>query len=79
MKTVDDINLTTWFMDRELGFVPDHFIKSSVPLTEDAKAWVLEKLIGRFALINNETFFSFSPSIYFEDSKEALFYELTWG
>lgn len=78
MKTVDDINLHTWFMDRELDFVPSHFVVSKTPLTEDSKLWILEKLIGRFSIVGTEGFFgSLSPA--FEDPKEAVFYELTWG
>jgi hypothetical protein len=78
MKTIEDINLHTWFMDRELDFVPSHFVVSKTALTVDAKIWILEKLTGRFSITANEGFFgSLSPA--FEDPKEALFYELTWG
>ena len=78
MKTIEDINLHTWFMDRELDFVPPHFVVSKTPLTEDSKLWILEKLIGRFSIVGTEGFFgSLSPA--FEDPKEAVFYELTWG
>lgn len=78
MKTIDDINLHTWFMNRELDFVPSHFVKSKTSLTDESRMWILEKLTGRFAIIGNEGFFgSLAPA--FEDSKEALFYELTWG
>lgn len=79
MKTVDDINLSTWFMNRELDFVPAHFVKSSTSLSDEAKSWVLEKLVGRFAISNADTFFNGLPTISFEDPKEAVFYELTWG
>lgn len=79
MKTIDDINLHTWFMERELDFIPSHFVTSSTPLTDDAKRWILEKLTGRFSVTSssNGFFGSYTPS--FEDPKEALFYELTWG
>lgn len=79
MKTIEDINLHTWFMDRELDFVPSHFVTSNTKLTDDSKIWILEKLTGRFAITSsNEGFFG-STTPAFEDPKEALFYELTWG
>lgn len=79
MKTVDDINLSTWFIDRELDFTPSHFVSSKVPLTDEAKVWILEKLTGRFSISGLSTGFFGSPFPHFEDPKEALFYELTWG
>lgn len=78
MKTIDDINLHTWFIDRELDFVPPHFVTSKTPLTDESKLWILEKLTGRFAVLGSADFFSkLFPA--FEDPKEALFYELTFG
>jgi hypothetical protein len=79
MKTIDDINLHTWFMERELEFKPAHFIESSVPVTEESKVWILEKLTGRFTLGPGAVTFYNGMFPSFEDSKEALFYELTWG
>ena len=78
MKTIDDINLYTWFMDRELDFVPPHFVKTNTKLTDESKIWVLENLTGRFAIIGQLGFFG-SVALAFEDPKEALFYELKWG
>lgn len=82
MKTIDDINLHTWFMDRELEFVPDHFVISKTPVTSDSKIWILEKLTGRFAMGDNKSVstYTFSGSYpAFEDPKELVFYELTWS
>lgn len=79
MKTLDDINLHTWFIDRELDFTPSHFVTSSTPLRDDAKSWILEKLTGRFSVVSSASGFFGSQSPAFEDPKEALFYELTWG
>jgi hypothetical protein len=78
MKTIDDINLHTWFVDRELDFTPLHFVKSGTKLTEESKVWILEKLTGRFSTSGNEGLFG-SQSPAFEDPKEAVFYELKWG
>ena len=78
MKTIDDINLYTWFIDRELDFVPSHFVKSNTRLTDESKMWILEKLSGRFTILGHDGFYgSLVPA--FEDPKEALFYELKWG
>jgi len=81
VKTIDNINLETWFTERELSVNPNHFIKTSTPMTPESKAWILEKLHGRFSkyYLNNQNLdgFGFCPT--FEDPKEALFYELTFG
>jgi hypothetical protein len=65
-------------MNRELGFAPDHFVVSKTPITDESKIWIQEKLSGRYALAPVENaFLEYAPS--FEDPKEAVFYELTWG
>ena len=75
-KTIENINLETWFTERELSVNPKHFTKTSTPLTPEAKAWILEMLHGRFSKYNR----SISESCpTFEDPKEAVFYELKWG
>jgi len=77
MKTIEDINLDTWFTERELDINPPHFTKANTPLTKESKVWILEKLHGRFSLAINANGMVGCPS--FEDPKEAVFYELTWG
>ena len=79
MKTIEDINLHTWFIDRELDIVPDHFVKTNTPVTHESKLWILEKLQGRFAFSGPGVSFLDNIYPYFEDPKEAVFYELTWG
>lgn len=80
MKTIEDINLYTWFSDRELPFTPEHFVRTTTPITEESKAWILEKLIGRFSFEGSTlSFLSAGLMPAFEDPKEAVFYELTWG
>ena len=64
-------------MDRELDFVPKHFVIATTPMTDESKIWILEKLIGRFCSAAGGKSFNYRPA--FEDPKEALFYELTWG
>lgn len=76
-----NINLYTWFTERQLDFCPKHFIKASTPIDDDKLFWVLEKLQGRFYLSKNNvaTFLDLTTEIYFEDSQEAMLYELTWS
>ena len=76
-KTLEDINLNTWFMERELELVPSHFIKVSTPITPESKEWILEKLCGRFGLVGSLCFDRKLPA--FEDPSEASFYELKFG
>jgi hypothetical protein len=80
-KTVEDINLETWFTERELSVNPKHFTKTSTPLTPGAKVWILEKLHGRFSehTRTDGTYLIALAYPTFEDPKEAVFYELTFG
>jgi hypothetical protein len=75
-KTIDDINIHTWFIDREVTSCPAHFTRTNTALTLESKIWIQEKLFGRF-YINSELFSHDTPS--FEDPKDAIFYELTFG
>ena len=79
MKTIEDINLNQWFMNRELSFVPNHFVRATTPVTSESKAWIIEKLRGRYSYFYtvNSTFGDAIPA--FEDPKEVVIYELTWG
>jgi len=74
-----NINMNTWFMERELVFCPIHFIKCNALLTLEAKYWVYEILKGRFYISEQDVFFDFGTTIYFEDPQEATLYELTWS
>ena len=77
-KTINDINLYEWFGSRKLDFAPAHFVKVNTHINEESKVWIQEKLQGRYSLYPAEdSFFAVIPA--FEDPKEALFYELTWG
>ena len=75
-----NINVHTWFEKRQLNFCPKHFVKASTPISDDKLFWVLEKLQGRFYVSgNSSSLFDFNDEIYFEDSQEAMLYELTWS
>jgi len=77
-KKIEDINLDTWFTIREMQVSPKHFTKTNTPLTRESKIWILEKLHGRFStVVMDKSDILKCPS--FEDPREAVFYELTWG
>ena len=77
MKTIDDLNISQWFTTRELTYVPSHFVSTNTKVTDESYRWILEKLTGRFVMLNVGV--AMFPTPAFEDPKEALFYELTWG
>lgn len=77
MKTIEDINFYTWFVDRNVNPCPDHFVKSKTELTPESRAWIYDKLTGRFNIGQSGFLAGLCPS--FEDPKEAMMYELTWG
>ena len=74
----------TWFSERELTHTPKHFVVTSKPCTPESKQWVLDKLSGRFSItyptISTSIIELITPScIAFEDTQEAVFYELKWS
>lgn len=73
MKTIDDINLNTWFVERELITVPSHFIKVNTLIDSISRMYILEKFQGRFAIDVSY------GVIYFEDPAEATLYQLMFG
>ena len=81
-----EIDPITWYSTRQLELCPKHFVVVSAPLTEDSKQWILDKLRGRFAIINTVTNLSgltvvdtSRGKVAFEDPTEATLYELTWS
>jgi hypothetical protein len=80
--SVKDIDPYTWFGERELNYVPKHFVVSPTPLTLESKIWVLENLRSRFSIIPKYSFLQVEGElgkIAFEDPEEATFYELKWS
>jgi len=73
-----NINLNTWFGQRQLDFCPKHFTKANTILDSDSLQWVQEKLLGRYYIEDSDGFFAVN-NIYFEDPQEAVFYDLTWS
>lgn len=77
-----EIDPYIWFANREVEFLPKHFVISNTPLTMESKQWVLDKLKGRYSIIQTNEFFIleyYLGNIAFEDPSEATFYELKWS
>lgn len=76
-----NLNLYTWFMQRQLEFRPKHFIMASAEVSDEALDWILERLSGRFYIENMlpRGLYSQGRCVYFEDPKEATLFELTWS
>lgn len=81
MKTIEDLNINQWYMDRQLTFTPVHFTKSNTMLSTESLQWINEKTSGRFSLYNPYDYSSSALGARpaFEDPKEAVFFELMWG
>lgn len=78
-----EIDPVVWFADRQLPYPPVHFVTATTPLTEESKQWVLNKLHGRFSIVETYDFFLLTTdsvgTISFEDPKEATLFELKWS
>ena len=83
--TIKELNPVTWFGTRRLDVVPRHFVKCPTPMTPESEQWVIVNLQGRYVLSNTlrtlHAAFAVDSSsyFYFEDSKEAMLYELRWS
>lgn len=87
-----ELDVITWFTERQLSYKPKHFVVVKTPVTTDSKNWIFEKLKGRFCLVQveevattsdvggtYELLTSLDTYPAFEDPAEATFYELTWS
>lgn len=77
-----EINLFTWFTERQLTHCPTHFVATRTPLTDASREWIVDKLsgryfIGQFISTDEVKFMTYCP--LFEDPQEAMLYELTWS
>lgn len=88
MSSLSKINIHTYLSNRELKHCPRHFVKTKTNLTPESYNWILEKTVGRFVLVNvaereletaSSLFFGTDKFPAFEDSSEAMLYELTWS
>jgi len=82
------MNITNIIFDRQLNFCPIHFVKTNTVLTAENYHWILESCIGRFSIIEKPIdkseemllqIFTSRKVPAFEDSSEAMLYELTWS
>lgn len=83
-----ELDVITWFTERQLSYKPKHFVVAKTPTTTENKNWIFEKLRGRFCFVQveessrNDPFdllASLDTYPAFEDPAEATFYELTWS
>lgn len=82
-----NINLHTWYSERELDYCPKHFVSVNTPIDDEKHLWILENLKGRYHIgsktrsNNEESLLSLFDDMYpyFEDMQEAVLYELTWS
>lgn len=80
--SLKNIDPYTWFGEREVSYVPKHFIITHTALTVESKIWVLENLKGRFGILPKFDYILVGTElgkIAFEDPEEATFYELKWS
>ena len=75
-----------WFAKREVNICPPHFVKCNTPLSQKSLFWVKTKTHGRYCIVHSivgdesDLLVSYEGNIvYFEDPKEAMFYELRWS
>jgi hypothetical protein len=74
-----------WFSEREVEFIPKHFIKCTSKITNESKKWIYNKSQGRFALTDSHRqqapsgIISSDQNVYFEDQKDAMMFELLWA
>lgn len=80
---ISPLNLHTWFSERQLKYKPLHFVSSDISITTESTLWIYENLRGRFCLTSrfSDEYENYTAVLYpsFEDPKELIFYELTWG
>ena len=79
-----ELNPLLWYSILELDYQPDHFVISKIPITDEAKEWVKTKITGRYSFVpsnfnDDEIVFTKTICVAFEDPKDAVLFELTWG
>ena len=78
-----NINLMTWFSERQLNVCPKHFIMVKIPVSEDSLSWIIDRLSGRFHIGADHKqpslLFDLDEYPSFEDPQEAMLFQLTWS
>jgi hypothetical protein len=78
MKTLEDINLYTFYANRQVSPTPAHFIRTNVKVNADTFICLQELTTGRYSFYRLSDTYG-DEYIAFEDSSDALFYELKYG
>lgn len=77
---MQELNIVTWYTEREMFYCPVHFVKAGTKITDESLSWIHEKLYGRFHIgKGSESIGRGEEYPYFEDPQEAIFYELVWS
>jgi hypothetical protein len=82
MKNIEDVNLYTFYANRQVSPTPAHFIRTNVKVNVDTFICLQELTTGRYSFCRLS---DMSRDMYgdeylaFEDSSDALFYELKYG
>lgn len=77
-----EIKPQAWYVNRQLDFKPDHFVTAKTPLTGKSAEWIINNLVGRFTFVGYDDIddnFEYIRLPSFEDSSEAVLYELKWS
>jgi hypothetical protein len=81
------IDPVIWFAERQLTFPLKHFTPTHSPVTVESREWILNHVHGRFSIASSASLGIPNPNwdidyyeyAFFEDSQDALFYELKWS
>lgn len=82
LNEINDLKPEVWYINRQLDFKPDHFVTAKTPLTDKSAQWIINNLVGRFTFIGFDDIndhFEYIRLPSFEDSAEAVLYELKWS
>ena len=78
MKNLEDVNLYTFYANRYVSPTPAHFIRTNVKVNADTFICLQELTTGRYSFYRLLEWRG-DEYIAFEDSSDALFYELKYG
>lgn len=82
---MNEINLHTWYQQREVPYCPQHFVKTRTVICKESLQWIKQKLVGRYAFVPaiDGEYASVHGQLdnapAFEDPTEAILYELKWS
>jgi hypothetical protein len=81
-----ELNLYTWFTERQVTVCPAHFVVIENEITQEKLNWIYEKLSGRFCLVECQSvdtddyiWFAHRQWPAFECPLEATYFQLIWS